>query len=190
MPSIQDKELLLMGAHHRHRRGRHDTHAGPPFGFGPFRFGPEGQRARRGDVRAAIVALLAERPRHGYEMIQEIESRTEGLWRPSAGSIYPTLQLLEDEGLITGEQVNGKRRFTLTDAGRADANERSSEPPPWEQVTDDAGDSSHRLGREIRNVMLAFRQVMQTGSGAQKKKVLEILADTRRRIYAVLGEDE
>src|SRR5258707_548942 len=87
---------------------------GPPFGG---RGG--GPRVRRGNVRAAILALLAERPMHGYEMIQELEARTNGLWRPSAGSIYPTLQLLEDEGLVTGEESEGKRRFTLTDGGRA-----------------------------------------------------------------------
>ena len=92
---------------------------GPPFGP-PFR-GPGGGRRRRGDVRAAILALLLERPMHGYEMIQELESRTSGAWRPSAGSIYPTLQLLEDEGLVAGEQSDGRRRFALTDAGRSEA---------------------------------------------------------------------
>src|SRR3954470_18345027 len=82
---------------------------GPPFGPGG------GPRARRGNVRAAILALLVERPMHGYEMIQELEARTNGMWRPSAGSIYPTLQLLEDEGLVTSTESEGRRRFTLTD---------------------------------------------------------------------------
>src|SRR2546430_8049218 len=76
-----------------------------------FRSGP---RARRGDVRAAILALLGERPMHGYEMIRELDARSRGMWRPSAGSIYPTLQLLEDEGLVRSEDVEGRRRFSLT----------------------------------------------------------------------------
>src|ERR687889_266882 len=81
-------------------------------------YGRGGPRARRGDVRAAVLALLDERPMHGYEMIKEIEERTGGIWKPSAGSIYPTLALLEDEGLVRGEESDGKRRFTLTDEGK------------------------------------------------------------------------
>ena len=95
-------------------------------GYGRGR-GRGGARARRGDVRAAVLALLAERPMHGYEMIKEIEERTDGAWTPSAGSIYPTLQMLEDEGLISGQETEGKRRFTLTDSGRAEQESRSSE---------------------------------------------------------------
>ena len=104
---------------------------GGGFGRGPFGRG----RARRGDVRAAILALLAERPMHGYEMIQELEGRTHGLWRPSPGSVYPTLQLLEDEGLVEHEEERGKRRFRLTDEGREAADERGTGPAPWEEVT-------------------------------------------------------
>src|SRR5437868_13373165 len=95
---------------------------GPRYGRG--RGGP---RARRGDVRAAVLALLAERPMHGYEMIKEIEQRSDGAWTPSAGSIYPTLQLLEDEGLIRGEESEGKRRFTLTEEGRAEQEQKAGE---------------------------------------------------------------
>src|SRR5438045_1906803 len=97
-------------------------------GFGPPRRGRGGRRVRRGDIRGAILALLKERPMHGYEMIQELEQRTNGAWRPSAGSIYPTLQLLEDEGLVAGEESEGRRRYALTDPGRADA-ERLARPP-------------------------------------------------------------
>jgi DNA-binding PadR family transcriptional regulator len=159
--------------------------------MGRISFGPDrGPRARRGDVRAAILALLAEKPMHGYEMIQEIEERTNGLWRPSAGSIYPTVQLLEDEGLIAGEEIDGKRRFTLTPAGTEALAERGSEPPPWEQVTNDAGDSTRELVREFQNLVGAFRQVVRTGSEGQKAKAQTVLADARRGIYATLGEDE
>lgn len=131
------------GHDHGHDRGRGHDHCGPdrregfkgrraafgpfgpPFGGGPFggrggRGGPRG-RARRGDVRASILALLADRPMHGYEMIQEIGERSGGAWKPSPGSVYPTLQLLEDEGLIESASEGGKKLFTLTDAGRAEA---------------------------------------------------------------------
>src|ERR1700704_1929511 len=93
-----------------HRREEFARSRGPRYGRGRGRGGP---RARRGDVRAAALALLAERPMHGYEMIKEVEERTEGAWTPSAGSIYPTLQMLEDEELIRGEESDGKRRFAL-----------------------------------------------------------------------------
>src|SRR5437879_5471903 len=116
---------------------------GPWGGWGPP-FGPGGgPRARRGNVRAAIVALLAERPMHGYEMIQELEARTNGVWRPSAGSIYPTLQLLEDEGVVTSTESEGRRRYALTDAGRAEA--EGLQQPPWEQFAEgDAGGANLR----------------------------------------------
>src|SRR4249919_1945395 len=96
---------------------------GPPerFGFGGPRRGRRGgpgRRARRGDVRVAALALLSERPMHGYEMIQELEERTDGVWRPSPGAVYPALQLLEDQGFVTADAEAGKRLFSLTDTGR------------------------------------------------------------------------
>jgi DNA-binding PadR family transcriptional regulator len=102
---------------HRHRTRHIDPELRAEYARSRTR-GRGGPRARRGDVRAAMLALLGDRPMHGYEMIQEIEERTGGAWSPSAGSIYPTLQLLEDEGLIEGTESDGKRRFTLTDSGR------------------------------------------------------------------------
>src|ERR1700751_1472740 len=127
--------------HPRHpgRRGREEFARGRGFDFGPgFGPGPRrdrgGPRARRGDVRAAVLALLADRPMHGYEMIKEIEERSEGAWPPSAGSIYPMLQLLEDEGLIRGEDSDGKRLFPLTDEGRKEQEEKSGDVPPWDAV--------------------------------------------------------
>src|SRR5215467_7426559 len=120
--------------HPRHpgRRGREEFARSRGFGYG--RGGRGGPRARRGDVRAAVLALLAERPMHGYEMIKEIEERSEGAWTPSAGSIYPMLQLLEDEGLIRGEESDGKRRFALTDTGQAEVEEKSGDVAPWDAV--------------------------------------------------------
>ena len=93
----------------RHGYGRHEMRGG---------HGRGRHRVRRGDVRSAILALLDDRPMHGYEMIQELEERTGGRWTPSAGSIYPTLQLLEDEGLVTAEEVDGRKVYSLTDSGR------------------------------------------------------------------------
>src|SRR4029078_11762236 len=100
------------------------------------------------DVRAAILALLDERPMHGYEMIKQLEERTDGAWGPSAGSIYPTLQLLEDEGLIAGEEVDGKRRFTLTDAGREAVAGREG-PAPWDEVKTSADPEVVLLKRSL-----------------------------------------
>ena len=159
-------------------------------GAGPWgpQFGARGgPRVRRGNVRAAILALLAERPMHGYEMIQELEARTEGLWRPSPGSIYPTLQLLEDEGLVTGEESEGKRRFSLTDAGRAEAEE--IERPPWEEVTDQGDGQASSLRDSAFQLGAAIMQVARTGSEDQITKTREILNDARRRVYTMLGED-
>src|SRR4029078_2818186 len=124
------------GLHEHFARSRHSRH------------GRGGPRARRGDIRAAIVALLAERPMHGYEMIRELEERTGGAWVPSAGSIYPTLQLLEDEGLIAGEEIDGKRRFTLTDAGRTAVAEREG-PAPWDEVKTSADPEVVLLKRSL-----------------------------------------
>src|SRR5690348_18085600 len=110
----------------------------PPGGHRGFGRGHGRGRGRgRPNVRQALLALLAERPMHGYEMIQELESRTGGLWRPSPGSVYPTLQLLEDEGLIIGAQSSGKRLFSLAESGRTEA--EAQEAPPWAEITEDAG---------------------------------------------------
>src|SRR5581483_866443 len=129
------------------RSGRRDQRyranqrwAGPPDDFGPpWRgrgrgWGGPGRRARRGDVRAAVLALLAERPMHGYEMIQELEERTGGLWRPSPGAVYPALQLLEDQGLVRADTESDKRRFELTDAGREEA-AKAGDRKPWDDLT-------------------------------------------------------
>jgi len=138
-------------------------------------------------VRAAVLALLAERPMHGYEMITELESRTGGVWRPSPGSIYPTLQLLEDEGLIVSEEGGGRKRFTLTDAGRAEAT-AATEPPAWEHI----GDETMENWRELRDAgfgaMNALRQVMTTGTDEQRARAVEVISEARRKLYAILAD--
>ena len=162
----------------------------PPMPPGPWGFGGRGRGRRgRGDVRAAILALLAERPMHGYEMIQELEARTGGVWRPSPGSVYPTLQLLEDEDLITGEEGEGRRRFTLTDAGRAEA-ERQGQRSPWEEVTAGVAPMAWNLRDAMGQIAQAFWSVANAGSEAQQARALEVLKDTRRRLYAILAEGD
>ena len=149
---------------------------------------PGGMRARRGDIRAAILALLAERPMHGYEMIKELEERTQGAWVPSAGSIYPTLQLLEDEGLITGTEAEGKRRFALTDAG-AETNAERQGDAPWDQVRTGTDPELIRLKRALGNLNRAAAQALAAGDDEQRKRVRELLDETRRKVYGVLAED-
>jgi len=157
-------------------------------GRGGHRHGP-GRRSRRGDVRAAILALLVERPMHGYEMIQEITERSGQFWRPSPGSVYPTLQLLADEGLISStEGSGGKRRFELTDEGRTAV--ESLGTPPWEQIAQDANPSDVTLREAIGQLMGATFQVAQAATDEQKNRAVQVLNGARRELYAILGEAE
>ncbi|MEV7689261.1 PadR family transcriptional regulator [Streptomyces bungoensis] len=164
---------------------------GPGFGAGPWgprgRGGPRG-RARRGDVRASILALLKERPMHGYEMIQEIAERSGGAWKPSPGSVYPTLQLLEDEGLIASESEGGKKLFALTDTGRSAAGEGAD--APWEEAS--RGVDWEALG-EVQQagfgLMQAFGQVWSTGSKEQREKALVVLNEARKKLYLILADE-
>ncbi|HSS04091.1 MAG TPA: PadR family transcriptional regulator [Solirubrobacterales bacterium] len=151
--------------------------------------GRGGPRARRGDVRAAALALLAERPMHGYEMIKEIEERTEGAWTPSAGSIYPTLQMLEEEGLISGQEIDGKRRFTLTDSGKSEQESRASEETPWDAVRAGADPEQIHLRDSVHKLHHAIGQVFHAADEAQQRRVRELLDETRRKIYAILAEE-
>jgi DNA-binding PadR family transcriptional regulator len=138
-------------------------------------------------VRAAILALLLDRPMHGYEMISELESRTGGVWRPSPGSVYPTLQLLEDEGLIVSEESGGRRRFTLTEAGRAEA-QRENQPPPWEDFDDDAMSGWHDIKNATLGAMQALREVMMSGNDEQRRRAVEVIEEARRKLYAILAD--
>ncbi len=162
-------------------RGVHHRHGGDHRG--------RGSRARRGDVRAAVLALLAEQPMHGYEMIKEIEERSGGYWKPSAGSIYPTLQLLEDEGLISGSESDGKRRFSLTDTGR-EAVESRERSLPWEQVRSGAPPEFVELGRSVHQLREAVGQAFRAADEGQRTRIRELLDETRRDIYGILSEKD
>ncbi|MCG8918295.1 PadR family transcriptional regulator [Actinokineospora sp. PR83] len=168
----------------------------PPFGGhggrggrgGPFAGGRGGHRRGRGDVRAALLALLTERPMHGYEMIQEIAARSGGYWKPSPGSVYPTLQLLADEGLVRGvDGEGGKRLFELTDDGTATA-AKLGDTPPWEQVNQGVDPVEHTLRNSLGQIMGAAQAVAQAASAEQKSRAVEILDNARRDLYALLGE--
>ena len=195
------------------KRGpRGDGPGGPggPFGFGPFGgFGPGGfgpgrgshgrgpgwrfeggrGRAGRGDVRLAILALLSEGPRHGYQLIQDITERSGGAWAPSPGSIYPALSALQDEGLIDDEKVEGRRVFSLTEAGKAHVAERQAQIDAV--FAQNAPTSEHEalaeVGRLMWGVGEAALTVMGSGTEAQRAEARDVLARTRRDLFGILA---
>jgi DNA-binding PadR family transcriptional regulator len=192
--------------HHRHHRGPGGPggfggfgggfpFGGPPFGGGgggPYGRGG-GRRARRGDVRTAVLMLLAEEPRNGYQIMQEIEQRSEGSWRASPGSVYPALQQLEDEGLVRAKETDGRKLFELTDDGQAAVAERPQDAPaPWEETSHGFSDQKVELGALMREVAQAFVQVIRVGGDRQLAEAKKLLSETRRTLYRILadGEDE
>jgi DNA-binding PadR family transcriptional regulator len=202
--------------HRGHARGRVRTRGGPmPWPAGPFQFearggpfgpgrfrgpGGRGPRVRRGDVRAAILDLLAEgreeaQSWNGYQIIQEIGERTQGVWRPSAGSVYPALQQLEDEGLIrTQRDESGedrRRNYTLTEEGRAYVQAHADElKASWDAVTGSVDDAAVQMHNLVRQVAMATVQVAQAGTPAQVQQASKILADTRKALYRILAADD
>ena len=159
---------------------------------GHFRGGPirrDGRRAR-GDVRAAVLVLLDEQPRNGYQLIQEVTERSNDAWRPSPGSIYPVLQQLEDEGLVEATAAGTGRTYALTEAGRALVDAKRDElGRPWENV-DASGRGARELMGTARDVMLAARQVLVAGSASQSARAIAILVETRRSLYGILAEGD
>ncbi|MGU3497721.1 PadR family transcriptional regulator [Mycobacterium sp. C31M] len=184
--------------HARAQAGGPQGPFGPGFGFGPsFGFGPGPRgghrgrgrgRGRRGDVRAAILVLLTERPMHGYEMTQEIATRSNDLWKPSPGSVYPTLQLLVDEGLIAPTETAGsKKTFELTDEGRTAA--EKIETPPWEEIADEADPNAVNLRAALGQLFGAVAQSAHAASEEQQQRILDIVNNARREVYQILGEE-
>ncbi len=164
---------------------------GMPGGPGGFR---RGRKARRGDVRTAALLLLAEEPRNGYQIMQEIEERSGGAWRPSAGSVYPALQLLEDEGLVRSEEADGRKLLHLTDAGRKLVEERGADQPaPWDELAGDLSDDARAIMEVVKELAIAVTQVLQVGDEAQRAQARRLLVGVRRDLYRLLaerGEDE
>jgi DNA-binding PadR family transcriptional regulator len=196
------------GGHHMH--GGFAGHVSTPFGPGPgggfdpgFGFGPGGPlggprgrgrgrgRAGRGDVRAAIISLLSEQPRNGYQIIQEINERTGGLWRVSSGSVYPAIAQLEDEGLIEPTDGDGRKLFALTEAGRAHAEENAEHLARlWEAGAEDSRFTEFLRYRElIGQLVAATRQVNEVGTAAQREEAKQVLTKARQALYKILATD-
>ncbi len=167
---------------------------GGPFGFGGFPFGfggfMRGPRARRGDVRAGILALLAEQPRNGYQLMQELESRSRGMWRPSPGAVYPALQQLEDEGLVRAEEAGSGRLYHLTDEGRKYVAEHAAETKaPWELHNSSEHEELADLMGLIHPIATALWQIASHGQPEQIAEARKALSQTRRALYTILSKD-
>jgi DNA-binding PadR family transcriptional regulator len=184
----------------------------PPWLAGLFGMPPtersRSPRVRRGDVRSAIVDVVATADRageavNGYQVIQQIAERSDGAWRPSPGSVYPTVQQLHDEGLLETDDERGRRTLRLTAAGRTYADDHADELAavwaPFERAgrpdgygrdgsEDRKDDGPIDLKAELGQVLPAVWQILSQGSPAQRQAALEILADTRRRLYGVLAD--
>jgi DNA-binding PadR family transcriptional regulator len=179
-PSPEDLERLEALIAMRRLGGR----ANAPFGRGPRGRG----RRRRGDVRLAVLRLLAEEPRNGYQLMQAIEERSGGQWRPSPGSMYPTLSQLEDEGLLRSVEREGGRRFEITDAGRGALEERAGEPDPWNAEQDADEHAVSELGPLVVGIAKAVWQLASVADESQRARAAQLLADTRRGLYGILAE--
>lgn len=146
-------------------------------------------RMNKGDVRSAVLSLLLEQPMHGYQIIREIEERSGGSWKPSPGSVYPTLQLLTDEGLVQSEESNGRKTYSLTAEGREAAGEETTErTAPWESATSRDSGRMTALPKAGVELAQAAAQVARTGDKEQVAQAVEILDDARRKLYAILAQ--
>ncbi len=170
------------GAHRHGPGGPHGSGFGPGFGRGPW------SRARRGDVRNAILLALADEPMHGYQIMQRLEERSGGAWRPSPGSVYPTLQLLEDQGLVKSEEAEGRRVFSLTESGVEESGKIKEKlgDSPWGETGET--DPRFALRQAAFSLAGAVKQVAMSGTPDDAQKALEILRDARKKIYALLAD--
>ena len=192
------------GSGHGRRGGPGGPGGPPPWLAGLFGMGqPEqrrGPRVRRGDVRSAILDVLraaAEREEsiNGYQVIQQIADKSKGAWRPSPGSVYPTIQQLQDEGLVEEDEERGRRTLRLTGAGATYVHENADElDAVWvpfersERAERESGADFGDLKPEIGQVMGAVWQILTQGSPTQRAAAVEILVETRRRLYGVLAD--
>lgn len=145
-----------------------------------------GTRMGRGDVRTAVLALLAEQPMHGYQIIREIEQRSGGSWKPSAGSVYPALQLLADEELISAEESNGRKTYSLTDAGQEAA---ADAEVPWAESDTEQNRPHGALPKAGLELAQAASQVGRSGTPEQIAEAVQVLNEARRKLYAILAQE-
>ena len=164
----------------RGTRGRFGDGRGDRNGWGG------GRRMRGGDIRRAILQALRATPAHGYEVMRRLEEMSGGLWHPSPGSIYPHLQLLEDDGVVESVEHDGTRTFTLTDKGAAEA-ARDTELP-WESNRD-GGDEIRSLRLAVTQLMSAAKQLSGVGDTAQIQRGIAVIQQARKEIYQILAED-
>jgi len=184
-----------MAYEHEHQHG-HD-HGHDRFFAGRAMRGPRGRwaggrggwgggrRMPRGAIRTAILVALREEPAHGYEVMRRLEEMSGGLWRPSPGSIYPHLQMLEDEGLVQSSEVDGSRTYSLTDAGR-DESEKTA--LPWE-ADGEADDAVRTLRLAVGQLMSAAKQLAGAGEKAQIERGIAVIQKARKELYQILAED-
>jgi DNA-binding PadR family transcriptional regulator len=156
---------------------------------GQFEQKTGGTRMGRGDVRAAVLALLAEKPMHGYQIIQQIEERSGGSWKPSPGSVYPTLQLLADEGFIQAEESNGRKTYSLTEEGREVADGAAERSAPWEGSGARDSGRTGALPKAGVDLAQAVAQVGRSGSPKQVNEAVAVLEEARRKIFSILAQD-
>jgi DNA-binding PadR family transcriptional regulator len=152
-------------------------------------------RARRGNVRSAILTLLAEKPHNGYQIMQAIEQRSNGNWKPSSGSIYPTLQQLEDEGLVEAEETKpgqtGSKSYTLSAKGKRYFDDNKADlMAEWANTAEDAGEADPRFAmmNVFRAVGAAAMQVARHGSTKQLEEARGLLDEVRRNLYRILAD--
>ena len=165
---------------------------GGPRGWWPGPPGPpRGPKAGRGDVRAAILALLREGPRNGYQIMSEVEERSGGAWRPSPGAVYPALQQLADEGLIAAEESGGRRTFSLTEAGRRHIEEDpETARPAWEAMAQDEPGEMPGLFAQAARLGGSIVQLAHAGTPEQIRAAEQLLERTRRQMYQILASDD
>jgi len=177
-----------MGHGHQHEH-MHDRFFGPgprgPRGrWGEFG-GWGGRRMRRGAIRGAILVALRDEPAHGYEVMRRLEEMSGGLWRPSPGSVYPQLQMLEDEGVVRSSEVDGSRTFSLTDAGRAEAEQAAV---PW-QAPGETDELVRGLRLGMGQLMSAAKQLAGAGETTQIERGIAVIQKARKELYQILAED-
>jgi DNA-binding PadR family transcriptional regulator len=152
---------------------------------------PRGPKAGRGDVRAAILALLQEGPRNGYQIMSEIEERSDGAWRPSPGAVYPALSQLADEGLIEAEESGGKRTFRLTEEGRQYVQDHpEAARAAWESMTQGPGEEVPGLFVQAARLGGAIVQMAREGTPRQVHEAETLLEQARRTMYQILADED